>query len=544
MRTGKGLGIVNGMASGKLVVVQPRPSSHLEAEKTADPRRELDMYLKAREEALLQLRLLQEQSTATLGKEQAAIFEAQAIMLMDEDFEEAVSSLILKKNLSATQAVKAGGRKIAALFLGMEDERMRSKSADILDLVQRLHSILSGQTEIPVPPPEAFILLAEDLSPSELIQWRSPLLKGIVLSRGSAHSHLAILAAAMKIPCLISTDIEPDQALGNTRIALDATAGIFYLDPGVEFMSRFNQKLSREDSNGQIPGDVRFYSPRGEEIEVLANIGSPEELDPDLQKNCQGIGLFRSEFIFMGRRELPSEEEQFELYRRLATGMKGKKVVIRTLDIGADKDTPCLNLAKEENPALGNRGIRLCLQRPELFRTQLRAVCRAAVYGKLMLLVPMLISVDELLRVKRLLLDIQQELRQEGLEIPDLPLGAMIETPASVMLCKELAAEADFLSIGTNDLTQYTLAIDRQNPELASLYQQAHPAVLRMLREVIRAAKAAQIPCSICGGLAQDTKHTAMLIDMGFSAFSMAPVHIPGFKKFLYEHYSRSEPSL
>jgi len=544
MRTGKGLGIVDGMASGKLVIVPSRASLRSEAEKAADPPHELDMFLEARNVALQQLRLLQEQSAAALGKDQAAIFEAQAMMLMDEDFEEVVSSLILEKNLSARQAVRAGGEKIAALFLGMEEERMRSKSADVLDLVQRLYLILSGQTETPVLPSEAFILLASELNPGELMQWRSPLLQGIVLSRGSAHSHLAILAAAMKIPCIIAADIEPDQAFENTVLALDATAGIFYLDPEVKFMSNFKQKLRQEGSNGQIPGDLRFYSPQGEEIEVLANIGSPEELDPVLQKNCHGVGLFRSEFLFMGRRELPSEEEQFELYRRLATGMEGKKVVIRTLDIGADKDAPCLDLTKEENPALGNRGIRLCLQREDLFRTQLRAVCRAATYGNLMLLVPMLISVDELLRVKGLLHEIQQELRHEGLEVPDLPLGAMIETPASVMLCKELSAEADFLSIGTNDLTQYTLAVDRQNAALAPFYQQTHPAVLRMLREVIRAAKAEQIPCSICGELAHDTRHTAMLLEMGFSAFSMAPVHIPGFKKFLHEHYPCSEPSL
>lgn len=543
MRTGKGFGIVEGMASGKLVVVPPKASPSPEAEKAASPFSELDLYLKAREEALEQLRLLQEQSAATMGKEQAAIFEAQALMLMDEDFEEAVSSLILKKNLSATQAVRAGGEKIAALFLGMEDELMRSKAADIRDLIQRLQVILSGTRTTPDLPAEAFILLTRDLSPGELMQWRSPLLRGLMLSGGSAHSHMAILAAAMKLPCLIAADIEPDETYANKMLALDATAGFFYLDPDTGFLNNFGQKIKQESLSEQIPGDLRFRSPQGEEIEVLANIGSPEELDPTLQKECQGIGLFRSEFIYMGRPELPSEEEQFELYRRLALGMKGQKVVIRTLDIGADKDAPCLNLAKEANPALGNRGIRLCLERQDIFRTQLRAVCRAAAYGNLMLLVPMLISVDELLRVKRLLYEIQQELRQEGLEVPELPLGAMIETPASVMLCAELAAEADFLSIGTNDLTQYTLAIDRQNVALASLYQQTHPAVLRMLREVIRAAKAEQIPCSICGELAHDTAHTAMLLEMGFSAFSMAPVHIPAFRKFLYEHHSSSEPS-
>ncbi|MDD2560510.1 MAG: phosphoenolpyruvate--protein phosphotransferase, partial [Bacteroidales bacterium] len=537
MQSGKGLGIVEGMASGKLVVLRPKPATSDETAKAVLPSRELDLYLTARKQAQQQLRLLQEQSAATLGKEQAAIFEAQAMMLMDEDFEEAVSSLILKKNHSATQAVRAGGEKIAALFPGMEEEQMRSKSADVLDLVQRLCLILSGQTETPTLPSEAFILMAKDLSPGELMQWRSPQLKGIVLSQGSAHSHLAILAAAMKLPCIIKADIDTEQAFEYTMLALDATSGIFYLDPELRFMSRFKQKLLQEDANRQIPNDLRFYGPRGEEIEVLANIGSLGEIDPFLQRNCSGIGLFRSEFLFMGRRELPSEEEQFELYRHLATGMEGKKVVIRTLDVGADKDAPCLDLAKEENPALGNRGIRLCLQREDIFRTQLRAVCRASVYGNLMLMVPMLISVDELLRVKGLLHEIQQELRQEGLEVPDLPLGAMIETPASVMLCAELAAEADFLSIGTNDLTQYTLAVDRQNVAIAPLYQQTHPAVLRMLREVIRVAKAEQIPCSICGELAHDTTHTGMLIEMGFSAFSMAPVHIPAFRKFLNEHY-------
>ncbi|MDD4640196.1 MAG: phosphoenolpyruvate--protein phosphotransferase [Bacteroidales bacterium] len=540
MYTGKGFGIVEGKATGKVLVISSCVSANTVVENTNSPSFELERFYKARSEAGVQLQNLQEQSASSLGKDQAAIFEAQTMMLMDEDFEEVVRELIIKKDLSAIQAVKAGGEKIAAIFLGMENEQMRSKAADIFDLSRRLHTILSGQSASVYPPEEPFILLAKDLSPGELMQWRSPQLQGIVLSGGSAHSHLAILAAAMKLPCLISADIESDKTYENKILAMDASAGMFYLDPDKALLNRFIQEIKREKIKKPATDNRPFYLKTGEEIEILANIGSPEELDSVLEHHCQGIGLFRSEFAYLGRLDFPSEEELFQVYRRLALGMQGRKVVIRTLDIGADKDAPCFGLAREENPALGNRGIRLCLQRQDVFRTQLRAICRAAAFGNLMLMVPMLISLDELLQVKGLLLEVQEELRQEGLEIPELPVGAMIETPAAVMLSEALAKEAAFFSIGSNDLTQYTLAVDRQNPALAALYRQSHPAVFRMLGEVMRAAKAAQIPCSICGELAHDIAHTRELADMGFRSFSMAPVFVPAFKKYLSEQYLQS----
>lgn len=558
MQKGKGHGIVQGTATGILIVVPAHASAPANPVKTANPALEIQSFIQARAASLEQLTALQKQSQQSLGQEESAIFEAQAIMLMDEDFEEAVFRLIREEKYTALSAVEQAGKELSGIFLSMDDERMQSKSADIRDLVNRLKKSLKGgpcktkkrntinecdKTDKPDEtdkPNEAFVLFAEELTPGELMQWHSPLLRGLLLNKASAHSHLAVLAAAMNIPTIISADINVGLVIKHHSIALNASQGIFYLDPDSKTLQSFEQEPGREAELNKALSSLRFYNPKGQEIEILANIGSPEELETAIENGCKGIGLFRSEFMYLGREEYPSEEELFRVYRRLAEGMAGQKVVIRTLDIGADKNAPCFDLPKEENPALGKRGIRLSLDKTAVFNTQLRAICRASAFGKLMLMFPMIISVEELLELKHRLKQVQQKLRQEGIKTGDLPVGTMIETPAAAILCAELAAEADFFSIGTNDLTQYTLAVDRQNTSVAHLYNQAHPAIMRMLEQIARVIQTQQIPCSICGELAHDTNHIKQVIEMGYTSFSMAPLHIPAFRKYLSENHPQS----
>ena len=534
MKKGIGLPVFSGVAMGPAVVY--RKAEHTMPVPSGDPAVEKAKFEAALETARAQLTALYEKAKAEIGEEQAAIVEVQLLMLDDLDYLDGVN-MAIEDGAAAAVAALDTGEEFAQVFAAMDDEYMNARSADIRDMSLRIYDILCGNTGFQLPDGE-FLLVAEDLAPSETIQLPRERILAFVTRQGSASSHTAILARTLNIPSLVQSDISFEIAENCEVLAVDGTTGTWYADPDQETMAMLQEKKAAADADRKALEAYRgkeSITKSGKKILLVANIGSPEDAEAAVAADCEGVGLMRSEFLYLGRDNLPSEDELFEAYKKVAEVMGDRPVVIRTLDIGADKQVSYMGLEQEENPALGLRGLRICLTREEIFRPQLRAILRASVYGNLQVMFPMVASLWELKAAKALCAKLRKELADEGIETKDVPIGVMVETPAAAVLANELAKEAAFFSVGTNDLTQYTLAVDRQNAKLDKFYDPYHPALMALLAHIAKAANDNGIWAGICGELGADPKMTEKFIEMGYTELSMAAGRILEARKRVCE---------
>ena len=533
----QGKSVLKGIAIGKIYLYE-KQEYVLEQKQVADAEAEVARFEAAKETAIGQLDDLYEKALAEAGEEQAMIFDVHKMMLDDGDYLDAITGLIRSEKVNAEYAVHTTGEQFAAVFASMDDDYMKARSADVKDISGRVIRILAGIGDGSIASEEPVILLADDLTPSETVSLDKSKILAFVTRNGSANSHTAILARSMNIPALVQTDVELLKEYPGMDAVVDGLDGKLYLDPEEAVLAELVQKkeaCGRERAELEKLIGLDNVTRDGRKINVYANIGSPEDVDKVLLNDAGGIGLFRSEFLYLGREDYPSEEEQFEIYKEVLSRMEGKKVIIRTLDIGADKQVDYFKLPKEENPAMGYRAIRICLDRIDVFKTQLRAIYRASVYGTAAIMFPMIISVKEILRIKEIVEEVKAELTAAGIEIAPVELGIMVETPAAVMISEELAKEVSFFSIGTNDLTQYTLAIDRQNQSLDTIYDSHHPAVLRMIRMTIENGHKGGAWVGICGELGADTTLTKTFVDMGIDELSVSPTYVLGLRKAIRE---------
>ncbi len=533
----QGKSVLKGIAIGKIYLYE-KQEYVLEQKQVADAEAEVARFEAAKETAIGQLDDLYEKALAEAGEEQAMIFDVHKMMLDDGDYLDAITGLIRSEKVNAEYAVHITGEQFAAVFASMDDEYMKARSADVKDISGRVIRILAGIGDGSITSEEPVILLADDLTPSETVSLDKSKILAFVTRNGSANSHTAILARSMNIPALVQTDVELLKEYHGIDAVVDGLDGKLYLDPEETVLAELVQKkeaCGRERAELEKLIGLDNVTRDGRKINVYANIGSPEDVDKVLLNDAGGIGLFRSEFLYLGREDYPSEEEQFEIYKEVLNRMEGKKVIIRTLDIGADKQVDYFKLPKEENPAMGYRAIRICLDRIDVFKTQLRAIYRASVYGTAAIMFPMIISVKEILRIKEIVEEVKAELTAAGIEIAPVELGIMVETPAAVMISEELAKEVSFFSIGTNDLTQYTLAIDRQNQSLDTIYDSHHPAVLRMIQMTIENGHKGGAWVGICGELGADTTLTKTFVDMGIDELSVSPTYVLGLRKAIRE---------
>lgn len=533
MKHGIGLPVYPGVAMGKpLVYRKPEAASS----DVGTPEAEALKFHRACQEAKNQLSALAKIAREGLGGEQAEILEVQVLMLEDGELLEGVEAAIAS-GASAAEAVQQQGEAMAQDMAALDDDYLRGRAVDIRDAAARVTGILRGSGTFSFPEGK-FLLLAEDLAPSETVRLPRDRVLGLVTRQGSANSHTAILARTLNIPTLVQADMDLKDGENAKILAIDASCGEWFLDPDEETLARLKEKqssLNHQQTGLDAYRDRETVTASGRIIQLFANVGSAEDVTEAQAVGAEGIGLYRSEFLYLGREKLPSEEELFEAYRTAAERMKGRSVIIRTLDIGADKQASYLNLPAEENPALGLRGLRLCLAYPELFLPQLRAIYRASAYGNLSLMFPMVTSLWELQEAKRLCTQVCLELGDDGVAYREIPIGIMIETPAAALEAREFAKEADFLSVGTNDLTQYTLAQDRQNAALERFFDPCHPALLKLLRSIAEAAGQAGIWAGICGELAGDATLAGMFLDMGYRELSMAPGRILEVRKTICE---------
>ncbi len=533
----QGKSVLKGIAIGKIYLYE-KQEYVLEQKQVADAEAEVARFEAAKETAIGQLDDLYEKALAEAGEEQAMIFDVHKMMLDDGDYLDAITGLIRSEKVNAEYAVHTTGEQFAAVFASMDDDYMKARSADVKDISGRVIRILAGIGDGSIASEEPVILLADDLTPSETVSLDKSKILAFVTCNGSANSHTAILARSMNIPALVQTDVELLKEYHGMDAVVDGLDGKLYLDPEEAVLAELVQKkeaCGRERAELEKLIGLDNVTRDGRKINVYANIGSPEDVDKVLLNDAGGIGLFRSEFLYLGREDYPSEEEQFEIYKEVLSRMEGKKVIIRTLDIGADKQVDYFKLPKEENPAMGYRAIRICLDRIDVFKTQLRAIYRASVYGTAAIMFPMIISVKEILRIKEIVEEVKEELTAAGIEIAPVELGIMVETPAAVMISEELAKEVSFFSIGTNDLTQYTLAIDRQNQSLDTIYDSHHPAVLRMIQMTIENGHKGGAWVGICGELGADTTLTKTFVDMGIDELSVSPTYVLGLRKAIRE---------
>ena len=533
MQVATGKSILNGIAIGPLRVYR-KAEVRTSQVSGLTPAQEWARFEAACGRAREQLAALYEKALDEVGEDNAAIFEIHRMMLEDEDLLEAVKGIIDTQGATAEYAAAATGENFSAAFAAMDDEYMRARAADVKDVSRRVVNILAGLEEESPQDSLPVILVADDLTPSETVQLDKTRLLGFITRQGSANSHTAILARTMNIPALIGVDF--DESWDGRTAILDGYSHCVYIDPAQELLAAMEARR-RDDLKQEALLQSLKKKPNvtldGREIKVYANIGSAGDVGLVLQNDAQGIGLFRSEFIYLDAGDYPSEEQQFAVYRRVVETMAGKKVIIRTLDIGADKRAAYFGLEGEENPALGYRAIRICLTRKEIFKTQLRAILRASAYGAAAVMFPMIISVREVRDARELLEECRAELLAEGAAPGELEVGIMIETPAAVMLADELAEEVDFFSLGTNDLTQYTLAIDRQNPRLDHLYDPHHPAVLWMIRHTVEAGHRHGCWVGICGELAADQQLTETFLRMGLDELSVSPSAVLPLRKLI-----------
>ena len=521
----EGKSVFGGIAIGKLSVYGKK-DNQVKRTKINDTKAEVARFTSAREKAKEQLSVLYEKALKEVGEVNAMIFEVHKMMLDDLDYIESITNMIQSQEVNAEFATATTGDNFAGMFSAMEDEYMRERAADVRDISNRVISVLQGAAEGKDLGEEPVILLAEDLAPSETVQLDKSKVLSFVTRKGSTNSHTAILARTMNIPALIGVDLEKSEEMDGRLGIVDGYKGILYVEPDEETLSKY-QKLKEEDEQKkrllqELKGKENITLD-GKKINLYANIGSAADVANVLANDAGGIGLFRSEFLFLESEDFPTEETQFTAYKTVAENMAGKKVIIRTLDIGADKQVDYFGLEKEENPAMGYRAIRICLDRKEIFKTQLRAIYRASYYGTISIMFPMIISVQEVKEIKEIITQVKAELDQENLPYKDVEIGIMIETPAAVMISDLLAKEVDFFSIGTNDLTQYTLAIDRQNPKLDNIYDSHHEAVLRMLKMVVENGHKEGCWVGICGELGADTTLTETFLRMGFDELSVTP---------------------
>ena len=537
MQIYKGKSVFGGIAIGKISVYK-KDEQLVKRVKIEDADAEMERYTDARNIAAAQLQKLYDKALKEVGEANAAIFEVHQMMLEDEDYNESVENIIHSQMVNAEYAVASTADNFAQMFEAMDDDYMRGRAADVRDISERVITVLAGGAGSGLDSDEPVIIAADDLAPSETVQLDKDKVLSFVTAHGSENSHTAILARTMGIPALIGTGIDLDETVDGKLGIVDGTNGVVYIDPDAELLEEMKKKQQEEQEKKRLLQTLKGkenITLDGQKVMLYANVGNIKDLGIALQNDAGGIGLFRSEFIYLGQDHYPTEEEQFQIYKTVAETMAGRRVIIRTLDIGADKQCDYFELDKEDNPAMGLRAIRICLTRPEIFKTQLRALFRASVYGNINIMYPMIISVDEVRQIKAIVEEVKAELTEQGIEYGNPAQGIMIETPASVMMSRELAEEVDFFSIGTNDLTQYTLAIDRQNSKLDKFFDSHHPAVLRMIQMTVENAHKAGIWCGICGELGADQALTKDFLAMGVDELSASPGSILPLRKIILE---------
>mgnify|MGYP003255849772 CR=1 FL=1 len=537
MQIYKGKSVFGGIAIGKISVYK-KDEQLVKRVKIEDADAEMERYTDARNIAAAQLQKLYDKALKEVGEANAAIFEVHQMMLEDEDYNESVENIIHSQMVNAEYAVASTADNFAQMFEAMDDDYMRGRAADVRDISERVITVLAGGAGSGLDSDEPVIIAADDLAPSETVQLDKDKVLSFVTAHGSENSHTAILARTMGIPALIGTGIDLDETVDGKLGIVDGTNGVVYVDPDAELLEEMKKKQQEEQEKKRLLQTLKGkenITLDGQKVMLYANVGNIKDLGIALQNDAGGIGLFRSEFIYLGQDHYPTEEEQFQIYKTVAETMAGRRVIIRTLDIGADKQCDYFELDKEDNPAMGLRAIRICLTRPEIFKTQLRALFRASVYGNINIMYPMIISVDEVRQIKAIVEEVKAELAEQGIEYGNPAQGIMIETPASVMMSRELAEEVDFFSIGTNDLTQYTLAIDRQNSKLDKFFDSHHPAVLRMIQMTVENAHKAGIWCGICGELGADQALTKDFLAMGVDELSVSPGSILPLRKIILE---------
>lgn len=533
----QGKSVFGGVAIGRIHIFS-KGQQQVKRIKVQDTEAEKKRYREAVQTAITELQGLYDKALKEVGEANAAIFEMHQMMLEDEDFTESVENIIDSQSVNAEYAVASTGDNFAQMFASMDDEYMRGRAADVKDISERLVSVLNGASRQQMDADEPVIVMAVDLAPSETVQMDKDKVLSFVTTQGSVNSHTAILARTMSIPALIGVDMPLDAELEGKFAIVDGDNGTVYIDPSEDVLAQMQEKKEQAEEKKQLLQQLKgkeTITKDGKKIKLYANIGNSKDLAMVLQNDAEGIGLFRSEFLYLEKEDYPTENEQFMVYKMVAETMAGKQVIIRTLDIGADKQCDYFNMDPEDNPALGYRAIRICLTRPEVFKTQLRALYRASAFGNISIMYPMITSVWEVKQIKKIVEEVKEELRAQNIEFGEVAQGIMIETPAAVMISRELAKEVDFFSIGTNDLTQYTLAIDRQNPKLDDFYDAHHPAVLKMIHMVAQNAHAEGIWVGICGELGADLELTEQFLQMGIDELSVSPGRILPIRKIVRE---------
>lgn len=531
----KGKSVCKGIAIGRIKLYQ-KTDNVVVRTKIEDTELEKKRYESAKEQAIEELNGLYEKALKEVGEDNAEIFNVHAMMLEDEDYNDSIHNIIDTQQVNAEYAVATTGDDFAEMFANMEDEYFKARSVDVKDISERVIRILNGVSDNNDLGDEPVIIIAEDLAPSETVQMDKSKLIAFVTRRGSSNSHTAILARTMAIPALVKTEIE-ESYHGKMGI-VDGYEGKFIVDPTADVLEKYFEKKKADDEKKELLQQLKgkeTVTKSGKKINLYANIGNPSDLASVIGNDAGGIGLFRSEFLYLESEDYPTEEQQFAAYKKVVQTMGGKKVIIRTLDIGADKQVDYFHLDKEENPALGYRAIRICLTREDIFKTQLRALYRASAFGNLAIMYPMIISVEEVLKIKEISKSVREELEAEGVTIGTVEEGIMIETPAAAIMSDELAKHVDFFSIGTNDLTQYTLAIDRQNANLEPFYNAHHPALLRLIKMVADNGHKEGIWTGICGELGADTELTEEFVRMGVDELSVSPGSILPIRKVIRE---------
>ena len=537
MQIYNGKSVFGGIAIGKISVYQKK-EQQVKRVKIDDPEQEMARYEKAKAEGIKKLQGLYDKALREVGEANAAIFEVHQMMMEDDGYNESVENIIRSQGVNAEYAVATTGDNYAQMFSAMDDDYMRERAADVRDISERLLTILNGEETGNVDADEPKIIVAEDLAPSETVQLDKNKVLSFVTVKGSLNSHTAILARTMAIPALVNTSVSLESEMDGRLGIVDGADGTFYVDPDEETLAEMKKRQEEDLSRKQLLLTLKGkenVTLDGQKVMLYANIGNIKDLATVIQNDAGGIGLFRSEFIYLEKEDFPTEEEQFQIYRQVAQTMAGKRVIIRTLDIGADKQCDYFHMEHEENPALGCRAIRICLTRPEIFKTQLRALFRASAFGKIAIMYPMITSVQEVRKIKEIVEEVKAELTSQGVEFGNPEQGIMIETPAAAIISDDLAKEVDFFSIGTNDLSQYTMAIDRQNPQLDLFFDPHHPAVLRMISLVMENAHKAGIWAGICGELGADQSLTKEFLAMGVDELSVSPGSILSLRKIILE---------
>lgn len=535
-----GKSIYKGIAIGKILFYQ-KGEQAVKRTKVEDTAAEIRRYETAREKAIKQLDVLYEKAVREVGEMNAAVFEVHTMMLEDDDYVDSIVNIIESQQVNAEFAVATTGDNFSKMFAEMDDDYFKARAADVKDISERLVNILSGRENGSAMGDEPVIIVADDLAPSETVQMDKEKLLAFVTEHGSANSHTAILARTMNIPSLIGVSIQEEW---NGKMAVvDGYSGTLYVEPEEDILNQMKARKEEDVRAKELLLELKGKEDvtlDGKSIRLYANIGSVKDIASVLANDAAGIGLFRSEFLYLESSDYPDEEKQFQTYKTVAENMAGKKVIVRTLDIGADKQADYFQIDHEENPAMGFRAIRICLERTEIFKTQLRALFRASAYGNIAIMYPMIISVDEVRRIKEIVAEVKKELDEQGIAYGEVEQGIMIETPAAVMISDLLAEEVDFFSIGTNDLTQYTLAIDRQNSKLDNIYDSHHPAVLRMIQQTIENGHKHGCWVGICGELGADMTLTETFLKMGIDELSVSPSFVLPIRKLIREMDTRN----